>query len=523
MSLTFEGLWQGDWAKGIAGGYGTSETDWAYANNDRYDLKAGALAESWKWTVDEVKNEGAIVFQIRQGVHWALNPTSEDSKMVNGREVTTDDVLYSLKKKATDPLSYVYRNNPNLRTANITKTGPWEVTIKVPVSELMAAIARFSGGARIFPPEVFEKRNGSLTWQNSVGTGAFYIKDYVPGSTVTYVRNSNYWMKDPVGPGAGNQLPYLDGVKTFSIPDLSTRQAALRTGKIDQMSSQTRESAQELKKSAPGLLEAFSTSFQGRGNPPLNMRIDKEPFTDIRVRRAMLMAIDYNAILQGYFGGVGQIYTFPHSKIKDYQVLYLDFEDYPDSAKELYSYNPEKARQLLKEAGYPNGFKTSIITTSANVDFFAIYADYLSKIGVEMVMDVKETTVVSNIYRDKTHTQMIQGDTAPIAIFYNGQIISGLTSQNNRSVVDDPYINAEIEKIKKVALTDIIEAMKMYREMTKYVVDQAYAIPAVIGSSHTLWWPWLKNYSGEINVGYDATQWPQYVWYDQELKKAMGR
>ena len=64
--------------------------------------------------------------------------------------------------------------------------------------------------------------------------------------------------------------------------------------------------------------------------------------------------------------------------------------------------------------------------------------------------------------------------------------------------------------------------MRMYRELTKYVVDQAYVIPAVTPGYHTLWWPWLKNYSGELNVGYDDPVWPTYIWYDQALKTSMG-
>jgi peptide/nickel transport system substrate-binding protein len=63
----------------------------------------------------------------------------------------------------------------------------------------------------------------------------------------------------------------------------------------------------------------------------------------------------------------------------------------------------------------------------------------------------------------------------------------------------------------------------MYRELTKYVVQQAYVIPAVTGSYYTLWWPWLKNYSGELMIGYDNPTWPAFIWYDQALKKSMGK
>jgi len=139
-----------------------------------------------------------------------------------------------------------------------------------------------------------------------------------------------------------------------------------------------------------------------------------------------------------------------------------------------------------------------------------------------MALDVKDTSIVTNMYREKTHTQMIMGDTAPAAIFYNGQQFSGATSQNNRSIVNDPFINAELDKIRQTTLTDVHQAMRMYRELSKYVIEQAYVINAVTGSYHTLWWPWIKNYSGELNVGYDDGIWSAFIWVDQDLKKSMG-
>jgi peptide/nickel transport system substrate-binding protein len=89
-------------------------------------------------------------------------------------------------------------------------------------------------------------------------------------------------------------------------------------------------------------------------------------------------------------------------------------------------------------------------------------------------------------------------------------------------MVDDPYINEKLPPIRAAMLTDQHQAMKMYRELTKYVVEQAYVVTAVTGSYRTLWWPWLKNYSGELNVGYDDPIWPAFIWVDQELKRNMG-
>jgi peptide/nickel transport system substrate-binding protein len=77
-------------------------------------------------------------------------------------------------------------------------------------------------------------------------------------------------------------------------------------------------------------------------------------------------------------------------------------------------------------------------------------------------------------------------------------------------------------KIRLTCLTDLHQAMKDYRELTKYVVTQAYTVPNVIGPNHVMWWPWIKNYSGEITVGYDDPTWPAFIWVDQELKKSMG-
>ena len=75
----------------------------------------------------------------------------------------------------------------------------------------------------IYPPELWEKYGDLTDWRNSCGSGPFILKDFVPGSSAYLERNDNYWETDPVGPGMGNPLPYLDGVEYLIIPDLSTK------------------------------------------------------------------------------------------------------------------------------------------------------------------------------------------------------------------------------------------------------------------------------------------------------------
>ncbi|MBI2829577.1 MAG: hypothetical protein HYX81_00290, partial [Chloroflexi bacterium] len=227
--MTNERLLVGDWAKGPAGGFGSNETDWTVPS-DRMNLKTGQVTESWD--IDLGPELSSVTWHIRKGMHWALNPNSEASRLVNGRELTAEDVLFSLNQVATDKRAYIYRTLPELRAAKITQPDQWSVKIEIKTDTFYTALTRFGDYVEIVPPEVVKKYGTMTDWRNSVGTGPFMLTDFVSGGSATLDRNPNYWMKDPIGPGKGNQLPYLDSVKILIIKDLSTLYAALRTAKI---------------------------------------------------------------------------------------------------------------------------------------------------------------------------------------------------------------------------------------------------------------------------------------------------
>jgi peptide/nickel transport system substrate-binding protein len=521
--LYLNSLWEGDWARGIAGGYGTKETDWGFGNNDIFDLKMGIIAESWNWTADAQSKQGTIVYQVRPDVHWALNPNSEASRLVNGREVTADDVVFSLDRAVTWNVAFVYSVNAELRNTPVTKTGPREVTVKVPLDALYNAITRFGDAIFIVPPEVVKKYGDLSDWKNQVGTGPFIIKDFVTDSMVTAERNDKFWLKNPIGPGKGDQLPYVDRVKVMVVPDASTRLAALRTGKVDQMGPIVYDDANELRKSAPNLVEVQSSHFQGRGTPYF-MRTDTKPFDDVKVRRAMNMAVDREGISKGQYDSKGDIFPFPFAYVKEYDPMYYKQADWTPEIKDIYTYNPEKAKQLLAEAGYPNGFKTEVLLSSTDtvgIDTASILKEMWSKIGADVEIVLKDAAVVNNMRLGWQHPAMTPDTTGPVAVFVVGNSFYG--KRYNLSILDkDQAILDHLAKVRALAYTDLTAAMQEYREMTKYALGQAFHVVVPSGPQSLMYWPWVRNYSGEQTVGYDDMTWPMYIWVDQDMKGTMG-
>jgi peptide/nickel transport system substrate-binding protein len=523
--LTNESMWRGDWAKGPAGGYGTGESDWV-GSYDVFSQKRGFAAESWEWSIDPATDTGILVYQIRDNIHFALNPDSEASKLVGGRKMTADDVVFTFTQVMTDSRAYMYRAYPSMRKSfKCEKTGPMEVTITVASSDLITAIAKFGNYVGVVPPEVVDKYGDMASWKNSVGTGPFMLIDYVAGSRMLLEKNPDYWGTDPVGPGMGNQVPYIDSLQYLIIPDASTRLAALRTGKIDQFSPISYEDAENLRKTAPEMLEAEG---QLGGTPwIIYMNTQRSPFDNLKVRRALLMGVDLELIKNTLNHGLGQILYWPIEYTPSYADCYLglDDPDCPESVKELYVYNPTKAKQLLAEAGYPSGFKTSVLIAQSQVDYLSVIKDMWSKIGVELELDVRESAAVTSVYRSGEYDMVsAAGGRGPISVFYHmvTMVGDGPVGGNASNIKDQKLIDASTE-MQATYLTDDKAAMAQFRELMKYALDQAYAVSGPVYPQSTFWWPWLKNYSGEIQIGYfDMQYWASYIWVDKDLKKSMG-
>ena len=390
LRFTNEELLQGDWAKGPAG---TGESDWMVGGTNRMDQKAGSLAESW-----EIPQQGTIIFHIRQGVHWALNPKSEASRLVSGRELTVADVVFSLNRLFTTAGSYFKTGYPTLSQTTVVTTGPDNtVIVTCPVSEWVNAITLIPDFLSIVPPEVVAKYGNMQDWRNSVGTGPFMLTDFVSNSQATYVRNPNYWMTNPCGPGEGDQLPYVDGARLLIVTDASTAVAAFRTGQLDTLSGYNLSQVGDVLNdtSLPILSKRFmydSPWVMGRRTDMAN-----SPFSKKDVRQAIMYALDLKAVKDLYYQGDAELLTWPITPPSaEYKDLYVPLEELPANVQALYA-GPDvaKSKELLKNAGYPNGFNANVIcyNTATQIDIMSMLQADLADVGINMTIDAKDYAV----------------------------------------------------------------------------------------------------------------------------------
>jgi len=506
-----------DYAKGPTG---SAETSAMYYLFPKRSVLRGMAIESWE-LVDDV----TLQYKVRQGIHFWNKPPA------NGREADAYDVAASMRKVWQEGY-YNFYNYPLDRVFDrpleeaISATDKW--TVKV-IAKSGWAGTLFEKTAMwpqaMWPIEVLDEEMDYFSnWRNAIGSGPFMVTDHVPMSSITYTKNPDYWGTHPLYPD--DQIPYIDQFNILIIPDASTRLAGLRSGKLDWVGAMqvaqgavTWEDGANLKDTNPELQYASRVSDYG---VCISMRQDKEdlPFSDIRVRQAMNMAIDRQHILDTFHGGVGTMLNLPIAEIADLQEVFIPLEDLPADVREIYTYNPEKAKQLLADAGYPDGFKTSIVTHAPQVDLLSIVKEYFAAIGIDMELDQKEYGVYRTLgVTKKEYPELYSGSVSGYSPWWWGAWSPG--GSYNYSVVNDANIVALRQKCED-NYWDEATKFEIYKEGIPYMLEQAYYVPLPDPVTYTFWQPWLKLYSGELDLGYYVTYtFAPFVWIDQDMKYDM--
>jgi len=336
---------------------------------DRHGKLAPWLAERW-YTTDS-KN---YTFFLRKGVRFH-----------NGREMKAADVKYVLDRAVNPETTHPYRvQYEAIKDVIVKDDYTISVTLKQPDAMFLWTVAR--QGSVIYPKEAVETMKSQ-----PIGTGPFVFSDWVRGDRIVLTRNKDYWVKD---------LPHLDRVTYRFIPDANSALAALKAGDIDVSAfGLGPESVDELKKDGRFQVILGDTT----NDVTLSLNNTKKPYTDKRVRLAITHAINKEEVLKGAMFGYGKILGSNVDPLNPYFV---------DVSKRV-PYDPAKAKKLLAEAGYPNGFD-AVLKVSPQYSYTVRSAEVLvnqfAKVGIRAKIEqIEWGQWLSQVWKDANYEMSIIG------------------------------------------------------------------------------------------------------------------
>jgi len=455
----------------------------------------GDLAESWTQP-----NETTYIFKLRRGVRWHPKPP------VGGRELTAEDVRYSVERFMTVPgnaygymLKLVERvDAPDRYTVRFTLKEPfaWFLdTLANPMA--IAVVAR----------ECVEKFGDLKKAEACVGTGPWMLDSYRPNQGITFVRHPSYF-------GAG--LPYIDRVDWFVDEDSASRMSNFLAGKYDIgydggviFRTEWAQIREPLRQKRPNLkvVDVVTTVMSH-----LSMRTDRPPFNDVRVRQAISLAVDRQDLMNATTEGTGAMNPPIPAGLREWS---LPVAQLGEGAR-YYKHDLVEAKRLMAAAGHPNGLGGSVCFTtygsSILVDQVQLMLKYLKDIGIDARLDQKEyAAYFATCFVGKQDSMGFGPQTTffePDSYFYS-QYMPG--EPRNQSHVNDPVVNDLIVRQRRTF--DLAKRRELINEIQRYLAKQQYYVAIPSGLAAAVWDGTLKNYAH--NFGNDLGGRLLAAWLDR--------
>jgi peptide/nickel transport system substrate-binding protein len=501
-----ESLQDTDFEKHGARGTGEYTVDVTRAVPEKF--LGPVLAESWEVTAEQ------ITFNIRSGVMWAADGKDH---VMQSREMTADDVAFSLNRALDSRLGGARVENGGY-IESVEATGPYTVVVNTTgFNALWLRLGKWSSSTGIVPPEYVEA--GANSFDNLVATGPFIVDEYVVGSHARYLRNPDYWATTTIDGVVYDDIPFIDELVLPIVPDESTRIASLRTGGIDLNFVVSTSFEETLERSAP---ELQKVKWVENWTPALALNQDNPILANKDVRRALMIGMDMETLVAGAWG-YGTPYMFSDSSTD----LSMPLDTLPPSTQELFDYDAEKAKQMLADAGYPNGFKIDLAynlqwTGGTWGDMANIFASLWAEIGVELELRAMEPTAMMALFNS------LEGyDVAVMTAPWNNPNTLGTLDQyttghgGNRANYHNEYLTERYREALKTVDTPEREAI--LRELVNIVLDDVVTIPIGNKGQNVMWWPWVRNYYGEVACGvWCLGRHIAPIWIDQNMKESMG-
>jgi len=449
------------------------------------------LATSWSWSADHT----ALTMKLREGVKWH-----------DGKPFTSADVQCTWDMITGKRPSNWRKNSHKEWYANLKEVavaGPYEIrfVLQRPQPAFLSFLA--SGWSPVYPCHV----DGRVMRQQPIGTGPFKVAEFRPNDVIRLVKNTDYWKQG---------RPYLDGIVYRIIPNTATRVLAFVSGQVDMTGTSTvnPHTIKDIQAQVPGAV-CSTTGTMVTGVVLMNHKV--APFDNLKVRRAISLALDRNAFVAAQQGAArlgGVMMSPPYGS---WGLTPAQLEAIPGFGKDV-ERNRAEARKLMEEAGYGPNKKlkvTYLVRTSApNFTTGAtLAADQLRHIYIEGEIEPKEYSIFTGAIIKGAYTMAFETsgsaiDDPDVVLYENFRCdsIRNYTKYCNRDV--EAKIDEQSATIDPAKRKQLVQSLDIF-------LQQEVARAAVYQSTSTACWhPYVKGYVRSKNGIYTHHRMED-VWLDK--------